>query len=695
MSGLKTNRDFRKHISYLLLACICLSVSTGTTWMGLENVVWAQAHEDEDIQNADVEIAPSDESSTSAETLLEQAQDLFIASRPIDARAKLMKALALDPENYKTNMMLGQYYLSEVGHFRMAQRYLSKAMKSFESKHSGDPEQLLQTDSWREHARLLTLQSETELNLDKYEAALATLNRFGEYYWDPSLSASKAWVLMKLGRIDEAIKEAQKGLLRGDSAGRTFNVLGILLSVKGNRELSIKAFAQALLAEKSLGQFGQMATPLNNVGEVYRELFRDRYGEAAWKRAISLHDGCDHVLPSLNLAILYVDELRLNQAERVLDDFEACFSAQGTRSDTEHRALLALLRGRIALHMGKIDRAIELLERSHNDRQWFGKIGTTMGDAQLAAKISLAQALRTKAAIISREPSGSLWSDSKNAFLSLAYKTRAWLLGSEAIDIGLTDLKNFEDMYVRHTDAMIEYPTLHRTLSMLPEGALRRRISRLSQEDSRSGAHLYYQLYLASNLLEHGSVKEAMEILSALDNAWRTIDRLARVEQRILLVRALYESNSFWVSSEDSEQIATTERKIREQIFVESPPALRNDGLTLPISLELKVGSENPLYSWASSLADLLTSSNFEKTIPRAGEQNRFHLSISPRKENSLLDVSLLDRARNSLVTTLSVSDFQGGREDILSAAQRFIDAAFAHTKDPDSEALPALLDLE
>ena len=137
-------------------------------------------------------------------------------------------------------------------------------------------------------------------------------------------------------------------------------MLGILLSMHGDRDESLKIFRQAIAYELSEGNLGQPATPLNNSGEVYKEIFSEDSAESSWLKATSMPDGCDHVLPSLNLSLLYFDELNLDGAKRAMDSFESCIAQYPLRNGEEHRALVSLARGRIALLSGNPDLAIYL-----------------------------------------------------------------------------------------------------------------------------------------------------------------------------------------------------------------------------------------------------------------------------------------------------------------------------------------------
>src|SRR5690606_8601721 len=147
--------------------------------------------------------------------------------------------------------------------------------------------------------------SQARLNLDDYEGAKEVLDEFSSYsYFAPWYPGSRSWVLMKLGDLEEAIRISKVGIMAGAEPGRTLNMLGILLSMTGERQGSLDVFKQAIRYELSLGQLGQPATPLNNSGEVYKEIFEEEEAERSWLRATSLPDGCEHVLRSLNLALM-------------------------------------------------------------------------------------------------------------------------------------------------------------------------------------------------------------------------------------------------------------------------------------------------------------------------------------------------------------------------------------------------------
>jgi tetratricopeptide (TPR) repeat protein len=220
------------------------------------------------------ELATTDDKNKTADELVREASLLLATDRPLDARTKLLKAIKRDPNQYKAYYLLSGYYLVHVGHYRLALKYIRRAQELFEKENGPPPytSHLLQL----EHGNLLYYLSQCRLNLDNYRGSLDALDEYHKYgyraEWYPG---ARSWVLMKLGRVQEAIKVAREGLLSGAEGGRTLNMLGILLSMNDQPQESLEVFRQAIAYEFSQGTDGQPATPLNNAGEVYKELFDD------------------------------------------------------------------------------------------------------------------------------------------------------------------------------------------------------------------------------------------------------------------------------------------------------------------------------------------------------------------------------------------------------------------------------------
>ncbi len=546
-----------------------------------------------------------EDNNKTATELLEEATKLLADERPLDARTKLLKALEKDPKNYRAHMLIGGYYMVHVGHYRLALQYLKQARSLFESENGLPPydDYVFKDD----HARILYLISETRLNLDNYQGALQALDEYSQYYYGSWYPGSRAWVLMKLGRVDEAVKIARLGILTGAEPGRTLNILGILLSMTGQRENSIRVFEEAITYEYALGETGQPATPLNNSGEVFREIFDEERAEGSWLRAIALPDGCEHVLPSLNLAGLYIEQLRFDRAKWAMDNFEQCITQYPLRNGEEHRALVHMARGRIDLHTGHNDEALKQLESASERRQWFGKIGTNADDLRAATLISLAQGLRARNNILKTKidpPIGEWLSDRKEI---ISNQIRSWWLFRRARQILAEDLSDFEDLYVRNTDSMIEYHTLGDALTGIPTKTLKEKIKKEEEADNRTNAHTYYKAYLAQNYLARWQRSEGLKVLDeALKNTRQGPDDGLRLHLILLKLSNIDENTSQYTT-------------LSEKAYEMAPAELRNWGLKLAVKdslsppLKAMLGKTLFLSSDATESKAQFELSGFEK----------------------------------------------------------------------------------
>lgn len=506
-----------------------------------------------------------------ADELIQDAIILQQDDRPLDARTKLLKALSKDPRAFRAHILLADYYLRHVGHFRLALNYVKQAQALFEAEYKKPP---YSSDPIAQslHGDLLNLLSQARLNLDDYQGALDALNDFESYgYYAEWLPSSKSWILMKLGRLDEAIKIARIGMLVGSNPGSTLNVLGILLSMTGERQGALDIFKQAIKYEMSLGELGRPATPLNNSGEVYNEIFQEDKARDAWVRAMKLPDGCEHVLPSLNLTFLLIGQLDLVGAKEAMDTFESCVAQFPLRNGEEHKALVHLARGRIALYAGDLKGAVDHFESALARTQWFGKIGTSQDDLKAAVMVSLGIALRKLNAHKKFERYRSTWEWAKALKLRSVNRFRSWWLLRRAREVLTENLSNMEDLFVRHTDSMLDYAALGEVLAPIPPYLLRDRINHEREQDKRSEAAPYYDSYLAENYIEHSWWNDARTLLKNVLSLTRPL------YDNALKLRAL--TLSLQYAQPNTREYADT----AYQIFQLSRAELRNEGYRLPV----------------------------------------------------------------------------------------------------------------
>jgi Tfp pilus assembly protein PilF len=537
-------------------------------------------------QQSEPEPDPSDNSEDnsqfSASELTAQARDLLDRpggegmNRYIKARTKLLDAVDKDPNYYPAQLLLANYYVGYVNHFKLAYSYYQQASKLFFKQAGSPPYQDAQTIN--DHAELLSIAHQVYLNLDDYSKALSFLNDFEQAgYQADWVSSSKAWVLMKLGRVKEAIQITEATLANSLNQGRALNMLGILYSVDNQPDLALKIFNQAVRWEQLLGDYGHPATPLNNSGEVFRERFKDQQAEFNWLKAKQMQDGCEHVLPSLNLAILYLDQLKGDSAQNSMDTFEGCVAQFTENNDEEHASLVNLVRSRIALRRGQIELALKLILRCLEQQQWFGKIGTNQEDLQLAAYVTYLDILQAQNnQLYYKLPDG--WLDRVKHNLFLVKNRVLWRWYARKVRFLALKLNNFEDLKIRHTDSLLEYPKLGDILTTFPTSASLKRIKAEEREDSRSAAKIYYDLYRAELLITAGDTVATQQLLKQLTKRLRQLNRMeldAGVWLRVLILKAKL------LSREEGYEYP----KLVTEIFKLEPATIRNQGLSFPVKL--------------------------------------------------------------------------------------------------------------
>jgi tetratricopeptide (TPR) repeat protein len=511
----------------------------------------------------------------SSEQLISEAVLAILDNRPLDGRSKLLAALSKDPNSLPASLLLARYYLAEVGHFRLALAYATKAQNIF-NQTRGNPPYILERDR-KQHMELLGLISQIRLSLDNYAGALEKIEEIkGLGYYDPSLPGNMAWILMKLGRLPDATKVAEEAYrskeLDDDARGQVLNVLGILYSMTKRRQSALEIFRLAVADELSRGSIGQPATPLNNMGEVLREIFEEAAAERTLLRAISMPDGCQHVLPALNLALIYLDKLNLVAAKKSIDDFEGCVAQFALKNGEEHRALVNLARGRIAYHSGKLESAKQEFEDALTRTQWFGKIGATADDLRVAVYLSLAETVDGIKNKESKLPGRGITGRLKSFKNNIIFRVESWWLKRKALTILVRDLNDFEDLYIRNTDSFIEYPTLGSATKKISLRSLEKRIGKMLERDDRQRAKQFYQAYLAEKLIDIGKKGEGIAILKEIAKQLRPeADKLFQL-QIMLIELGLFDPRSH--------QYEATARGI----FALNRSALRSKGFSLPLN---------------------------------------------------------------------------------------------------------------
>jgi hypothetical protein len=206
--------------------------------------------------------------------------------------------------------------------------------------------------------------------------------------------------------------------------------------------------------------------------------------------------------------------------------------------------------------------------------QWFGKIGTNQNDLIVATTISLSQALRRKNKIIESSLSSGVREWLANKKVILTNSLEAWWLMRRARQMLLGELHDVEDLSIRNTDSLLEYPTFGEALRGLSQSSLSRRLAKEGRDDSRAPAKLFYQLYEAESDLGWWPARATLASLDTLiERARPRYDELLRIHAILLRMRSL---------DRDSKRY----QELAYRVFLTAPAELRNYGLPLPVLLD-------------------------------------------------------------------------------------------------------------
>jgi hypothetical protein len=379
------------------------------------------------------------------------------------------------------------------------------------------------------------------------------------------------------------------------------------------------------------------------VGEVYREIFREDEAILSWDQAVRLPDGCEHILPSLNLAVVHLEGFDLESAEEALKNFEACFAKYPLRNDEEHKAIIHMAQGRIALMRGDVNQALEDFNIALNRQQWFGKIGTSKEDLEAGIRISLALALESANEVLALNHYDSISAKLASLLERIKNKLNAkWQLRKARILL-FKHLSNFEDLYARHSDSMLDYSWLGIVLRDLNTSFTKTLLQHTEKQDRRPRAKFYYQLYLAENLIKHGRSSQAQALLlPVIKNARDPHDRAVKSNALSLLAKT-YRTDS----AEYQEALLS--------LLEINPAIIRIRGLKLPIrKLELSREFEK-----------IVASGNFVWS-------NSSPLGIRSTKTDKKLRLTLVELKNNRILQTAEAESEAKAYEQLTNSIFSF-----------------------
>jgi len=211
------------------------------------------------------------------------------------------------------------------------------------------------------------------------------------------------------------------------------------------------------------------------------------------------------------------------------------------------------------------------MEQALANQQWFGKIGTSPDDMKAALYTTHAQILDAQNAHLSTRVPLNLFEQLAFVRQKISNALQAWWSYRKARQLLVEKLNEFEDMYIRHTDSMLEYTTLGDVLATFRPHTLKRHRTENVHYDKREYANAYYDSYLAQSYAKHGDTANAYRLWE------QALSKMREPAEGLLKVHALLQQAHL------QKRGSTARSKAVLQAFELSPSSVRNEGLRLPV----------------------------------------------------------------------------------------------------------------
>ncbi|MCS6893052.1 MAG: hypothetical protein NZO16_00545 [Deltaproteobacteria bacterium] len=413
----------------------------------------------------------------------ELKQGLFI-----DARDRLLNILKTDPNFLPAIILLMDYYAYYVSDPDEVLKYVDRAKKALTYN------SILLRSEYED--AIIQHEYNAYSQKNQYEKALSILNSLEKRRYLPTwYASSKAWILFKLGRYDEAYSVIDKVADSFIELPNILNIRGILHGVRGDWEGAIADLKKASDIGRLIGDVD--LAPVNNLGEVYEEIFQENLAIQLYEEAIRGDKDCFGLLSYINLSLLYLDFLDVKSSTRVIQSYKKCVASFPFKSLKAYISLTNLVTARIEYIRGNFEEARRLSKWILDYEQQLGSIGTDVWDLKVAAIQTLLLANQALKAIQNYRVS-SFTEKLKSFILKIRLFVENFLYRKELIRIMRTKLRNFEDLKIRNTDSFLFYPFLGFELVNWPSKTTMSLLINQKKRDSRELAGQYYDLYLAN-----------------------------------------------------------------------------------------------------------------------------------------------------------------------------------------------------
>jgi tetratricopeptide (TPR) repeat protein len=283
--------------------------------------------------------------------------------RPVMAREAAEALLRANPNSFIGYYVLGTVYARVEGSLPKAYYYLKRAQQLIESRWGQD---VGASGPWLWHARSLEELIDLTGQMDRYQEQLDLLGQRDRYY-TPKLTWKWGWPLMKLGRMNEALKKMQEAIASKDPVTviAAMNTLGAVEVELDRPEAAYRSF-QNLINLTAAKKWRLDAAVYHNAAATALAMMK--FDEAE-KLLIA---GSNHFAygtysnPWYLLAMLYVREGRMPEAVTAVREMQqwtrANWPALEQQSWLDRNCLIAA----VLVECGHAEEALRILRVARN-----------------------------------------------------------------------------------------------------------------------------------------------------------------------------------------------------------------------------------------------------------------------------------------------------------------------------------------
>jgi len=239
---------------------------------------------------------------------------------------------------------------------------------------NSDDQQLFFADALREKGLSLYRQGQSRQAVKFLERALEIYTRLEDDSHIPILMMETGMAFSALGKEEKTqslLEQALEIWKRNGNLSWQANVLnnlGVLHYLQGEYDKAVLFLEEGLLCAKRSGYYVRIEALLSiSLGDVYAEvedfILADQYYQQGYEIAEEIGDRFLLNYLSLARANLFIQQLDLEQAKRLLDNASKLISSQISQYED---GLYHLLRGQLYLHERNVEQARRALEHAEN-----------------------------------------------------------------------------------------------------------------------------------------------------------------------------------------------------------------------------------------------------------------------------------------------------------------------------------------